>query len=153
MKINKLSVFAISTYVVFVLASVKFENQIIGIKNELKTVKEELQQIKQSLPVNYQKVTLTAYHPPSKGINADKDPNSTATMTRPIPGRTLAISKPLVKLGWLGKQIYIEGWGVGRATDRMGASIKDVRIDVCAPSLQYAKQFGIKRDVLAVVLD
>jgi len=52
----------------------------------------------------------------------------------------------------LGKKIYIDGWGVGRATDRMGKSIEGKHIDICAPSLKRAKKFGVKKDVLSIVL-
>jgi len=104
-----------------------------------------------SINYTHQKVTVTAYHPNSKGINSDRNPARTATMKRPIAGYTLAISDELFHLGWLGKKIYIDGWGVGRATDRMGASIKGKCIDICFPSLKSAKKFGIKRGVLAVL--
>lgn len=96
---------------------------------------------------------VSAYHPKSKGINSDKDPNRTATMKRPIAGYTLAISNELFDLGWLGKKIYIDGWGIGKATDRMDKSVKGKQIDICAPTLKWAKHFGIKKDILAVILD
>ena len=104
--------------------------------------------------INYthQKVTVTAYHPSSRGINSDVNPNKTATMRKPISGYTLAISDELFNIGWLNKKIYIDGWGVGKATDRMGASVKGKHIDICFPTLKTAKKFGIRRDVLAVLL-
>jgi 3D (Asp-Asp-Asp) domain-containing protein len=98
-------------------------------------------------------VTISAYHPPSRGINSDKDPSRTATMTRPIAGRTIAISTELVELGWLGKKIYINGHGVYYAESRMEINVKGKRIDICAPTLKWAKKFGIKKDVLAIVLN
>ena len=114
----------------------------------------ELEMYMETFNINYthQKITVTAYHPNSKGINSDKNPSRTATMKRPIPGYTLAISTELFNLGWLNKKIYINGWGVGKATDRMGASIEGRHIDICFPSLKAAKKFGVKRDVLAVLL-
>jgi len=105
-----------------------------------------------SINYTHQKVTVTAYHPNSKGINSDRNPARTATMKRPIAGYTLAISDELFRLGWLGKKIYIDGWGVGRATDRMSASVKGKHIDICFPSLKIARTFGIKKGVLAVLL-
>ena len=101
----------------------------------------------------YQMVTVTAYHPPSKGINSDKNPKRTATMKRPISGYTLAVSDELFYLGWLDRKIYVDGWGVGKATDRMKSTIQGKRIDVCSPSLKYAKKFGIRKNILAVVLE
>ena len=105
-----------------------------------------------SINYTHQKVTVTAYHPNSKGINSDQNPARTATMKRPIAGYTLAISDELFRLGWLGKKIYIDGWGVGRATDRMSTSVKGKHIDICFPNLKTAKKFGIKRGILAVLL-
>jgi len=114
----------------------------------------ELEMYIETFNINYthQKITVTAYHPPSSGINSDKNPNRTATMKRPVPGYTLAISVELFNLGWLNKKIYINGWGVGKATDRMGSSIKGKHIDICFPSLKAAKKFGIKKNILAVLL-
>ena len=100
----------------------------------------------------HQRVTITAYHPKSMGINSDKDPNKTATMRKPISGYTLAISTELFNMGWLNKRIYIDGWGVGKATDRMGLSIIGKHIDICFPTLKAAKNFGVKRNILAVLL-
>ena len=100
----------------------------------------------------HQRVTVTAYHPKSRGINSDKDPNKTATMRKPIAGYTLAISTELFNMGWLNKRIYIDGWGVGKATDRMNIELKGKRIDICFPTLKAATKFGVKRDILAVLL-
>ena len=113
---------------------------------------EEVKTLREIIQSDYQIVTVTAYHPKSKGINSDAHPNKTALMRKPISGYTLAVSTELVELGWLGKKIYIDGWGVGRATDRMGRSVKGKRIDICAPSLKRAKKFGVKKDVLSIVL-
>ena len=100
----------------------------------------------------HQRVTVTAYHPKSRGINSDKDPNKTATMRKPIAGYTLAISTELFNMGWLNKRIYIDGWGVGKATDRMNIELKGKRIDICFSTLKAATKFGVKRDILAVLL-
>lgn len=119
---------------------------------EIKT--EELQnQVNLLKTSNYHKVTLSGYHPQSRGINSDKSPNTTATMKKPVAGYTLALSQELVSQGWLGQQIYIEGWGIGKATDRMHSKVKGKRIDICMGSLKQAKEFGIKENVLAIVLN
>ena len=88
------------------------------------------------------KAVITWYHPDSGGINTDGDPKHTATMTTPIAGRTIALSTALVKLGWLGKRIYIEGHGVFMAEDRMNTSIAGYRIDICAPDEAVAFSNG-----------
>jgi len=100
----------------------------------------------------HQRITITAYHPKSGGINSDKTPDRTAIMRKPIAGYTLAISTELFNMGWLNKRIYIDGWGVGKATDRMSISIKGKHIDICFPTLKAAKKFGVKRNILAVLL-
>jgi len=120
---------------------------------QLNFMYEEVKTLREIIQSDYQIVTVTAYHPNSRGINSDAHPNKTALMKKPISGYTLAVSTELVELGWLGKKIYIDGWGVGRATDRMGKSVKGKRIDICAPSLKRAKKFGIKKNVLSIVLN
>ena len=100
----------------------------------------------------HQKVTLTAYHPSSRGINSDKDHNKTATMNKPKSGWTVAISTELVHMGWLGKRIYIDGYGIRKATDRMRVDVKGNHIDLCFPNLKEAKKFGKKKNILAVLL-
>ena len=131
----------------------KVQKTNLQIYTQLNSMYEEVKALRETIQSDYQVITVTAYHPKSKGINSDKNPNRTALMKRPIPGYTLAISTELVELGWLGKKIYINGWGVGQATDRMGNSIKGKQIDICAPSLKLAKYFGIKKGIQAVILD
>ena len=121
--------------------------------NQLNGIQQGIDDIKVILTSGCQEVTLSAYHPKSRGINSDKNPNKTALMKKPIAGYTLAISNELFELGWLGKKIYIDGWGVGKATDRMSHTVKGKQIDICAPSLKVAKNFGIKNDVMAVILN
>ena len=142
--------------ILFVLCLAGLKGWYKEIIQQLTDIQTEISTIKKSFTVEAtgnQIVTLSAYHPKSKGINSDKTPNRTATMQKPIAGYTLAISDELFKMGWLNKKIYIDGWGVGQATDRMGKNIKGKQIDVCSPSLKYAKEFGIKKDVQVVVLN
>ena len=97
-----------------------------------------------------QMVTISFYHPPSKGINSDSDPTNTATMTRPIVGRTVAISNDLFKAGWLGWKIYIEGFGVFICEDRMGSKVEGKQIDICVSSEKKAFKLGKKYNVIAI---
>ena len=99
-----------------------------------------------------QSVTVSFYHPESKGINSDSDHTNTATMTRPVVGRTVAISEELFNLGWLGNKIYVDGFGVFLAEDRMGSSIEGKCIDICVSSEKRAFQLGKKYDIIAVRL-
>lgn len=104
------------------------------------------------LETNTSRVTLTAYHPWSGGINSDSDPDKTATMTEAIPGLTCALSSSLVEQGWLGQKIYIEGYGIFNADDRMSTSLLGDRIDLCLGSKKTALSLGRKHKVLAVRL-
>jgi len=103
--------------------------------------------------INKINVTLTGYHPWSNGINSNGYPQTTATMTFPVPGWTCAISSELVDRGWLGKKIYIEGIGVFKAEDRMNCNLNGLRIDLCMGSQQQALDFGKKDNVLAITLN
>jgi len=118
----------------------------------LTLIQEEVKVLKTIVQSDYQRVTLTAYHPKSGGMNSDSNPNKTALMVTPRAGYTLAISTELVHLGWLGKKIYVEGFGIFKAEDRMNVDLKGKRIDICSPTLKYAKKFGVKKDRLAIVL-
>lgn len=105
---------------------------------------------KQLITISKANVTLTGYHPWSNGINSDGYPQTTATMTMPVAGRTCAISSELVNRGWLGKRIYIEGIGVFKADDRMNPGLDGLRIDLCMGSLQEALNFGKMKNILAI---
>jgi 3D (Asp-Asp-Asp) domain-containing protein len=124
-----------------------YENKEIYLRSIIKSKKEQLDIIAKA------NVTLTAYHPWSNGINSDGYPQTTATMTMPVVGRTCAISSELVKRGWLGKKIYIEGVGVFKAEDRMNINLNGLRIDLCMGSLEEALNFGKKKNILAINLN
>jgi len=84
------------------------------------------------------RVLVTAYSLDRR--QCDEDLEHTALMTRPTPGRTCAISRSLVRRGWLGRKIYIEGLGVWVAEDVMSEKWKDDRIDLLLPH-HKAKRF------------
>jgi len=155
--LNSIAILIIAIFTINIIGNIRTVVERIKLNQSrietLETQIEELKTIKNKMESIKQKVVLTAYHPPSKGINADSDHQRTAIMKRPKPGYTLAISKELVHLGWLGRKIYIEGWGVGLASDRMSSNLKGKRIDVCLGSLKEAKKFGKKNNILAIVLE
>ena len=115
---------------------------------------KELAEIKQLIKSTRTtcKTTVTAYHPASGGINSDQTPDKTSTMTKPIAGWTAAISTELVELGWLGQKIYLDGYGVFKATDRMAKGLTGKRVDVCVGSQTTAIKYGKKTGVLTVRL-
>lgn len=121
-----------------------YENKEIYLRSIIKAKEKKLESLTRA------NVTLTGYHPWSNGINSDGYPQTTATMTMPVAGRTCAISSELVKRGWLGKRIYIEGIGVFVAEDRMNISLNGLRIDLCMGSLEEAMNFGKKKNILAI---
>ena len=100
----------------------------------------------------YSLVTVTHYSPNDRGINSDSDPTNTATMSRPIPGKTIAISTELVRMGWLGRRIYVENKGMFIASDRLNPNIKGKQIDVCVSSEKMAYKLGRKENVFACVV-
>ncbi|AZK45552.1 3D domain-containing protein [Paenibacillus lentus] len=81
-------------------------------------------------------VTLTAYSAEEDGIGT-----KTASGTRVTEGRTIAVDKSVVPMGWW---VYIEGIGFRRAEDTGGA-IKGNKMDVYFDSLKSAKNFGRKK--------
>ncbi|MBT4875835.1 MAG: 3D domain-containing protein [Desulfobacula sp.] len=124
-----------------------YENKEIYLKSIIKSNEKRLETLTKA------NVTLTGYHPWSNGINSDGYPQTTATMTQPVVGRTCAISSELVNRGWLGKKIYIEGVGVFMAEDRMNIDLNGLRIDLCMGSLEDALNFGKKKNILAINLN
>lgn len=81
-------------------------------------------------------VTLTAYSSEEDGIGT-----RTASGTRVTEGRTIAVDKDVVPLGWW---VYIEGVGFRKAEDTGGA-IEGNKMDVYYDSLKAAKNFGRKK--------
>lgn len=81
-------------------------------------------------------VTLTAYSAEEDGIGT-----KTASGTRVKEGRTIAVDKSVVPLGWW---VYIEGVGFRKAEDTGGA-IKGNKMDVYFDSLKTANKFGRKK--------
>ncbi len=80
-------------------------------------------------------VSMTAYSSQEPGIGT-----RTASGTRVTEGRTIAVDRNVIPIGWW---VYIEGIGFRRAEDTGGA-IKGNKIDVYYDSLQHARNFGRK---------
>ena len=132
----------------------KLNGEIVELKNDIKqsdVFTESL--LKRLVEKGSIRAKITMYHPPSGGINSDSDPSMTATMTRPMPGKTCAISSKMVEEGWLGKEIYIDGIGIFIANDRLAKNITGYQIDICASSIKKAHRFGVRKNVLATMID
>ncbi|WP_223069041.1 3D domain-containing protein [Paenibacillus caui] len=92
---------------------------------------------KNGISFSYKKVlknvSMTAYSAEEDGIGT-----KTASGTRVTEGRTIAVDKNVIPLGWW---VYIEGLGFRRAEDTGGA-IKGNKIDVYYDTLKAANNFG-----------
>jgi 3D (Asp-Asp-Asp) domain-containing protein len=133
------------------MAKAEYQDMVDEISYKLIIAMEEISELRKDAGVA--NVILTWYHPESGGINTDGNPYRTATMTKPKVGRTIAISKELVRKGWLGKRIYIEGYGVFVAEDRMSSKLPGCRIDICCASKKIAMRNGKKSNVFCSVLN
>lgn len=84
-------------------------------------------------------MTVTAYTASVDECNSD--PTNTATMSKPVPGYTVAVSRD--KLHLLGRRIWVEGMGVYEVTDLMNSRFEN-RIDVLMGDKRTAKEFGVQ---------
>jgi 3D (Asp-Asp-Asp) domain-containing protein len=93
------------------------------------------------LETKYQRdVTVTAYT--ARVAECDIDPGNTAMMTKPVPGRTVAVSRDLFDDGWtFGRSVYIAGFGVYVIEDLMAARHTEA-IDVLVGSVRDARRIG-----------
>lgn len=104
----------------------EYEAKIAGLKSQISTFTN----------LN---MTVTAYTA-SRG-ECNSDPANTATMSKPVPGYTVAVSRD--KLHLLGKKIWVEGMGVYEVTDLMNSRFSN-RIDILVGSKETAKEFGVQ---------
>lgn len=102
---------------------------------------------KSGITLGYKKalknVTITAYSSEEDGIGT-----RTASGTRVKEGRTIAVDKNVIPMGWW---VYIEGIGFRRAEDTGGA-IKGHKIDLYIDSLKSANKFGRKKGFTVYVI-
>ena len=83
------------------------------------------------------KVKMTAYT--ASVAECDEDPNLTAIMVKPIPGRTVAVSHDLKE--FLGHRVYIPGYGVFVIEDLMNERYTSA-IDMCVRDTNEAMKIG-----------
>lgn len=131
--------------------------QIHNLKTEVLYLEEHITYLEKERMRSLE-VKITFYAPDLRGINSDSNPNKTATMQKPIPGWTCAISRDLVRAGWLGRKIYIKGLGVRYASDIMGKSVNGKpitkQIDICVGKknvLTEAKKFGKSKEIATIL--
>jgi len=117
----------------------KLEESLQETQDEVLRLQEELEHSKYY--EDYQ-VTVTAYTLAPDETTGDGRP--AVYDEEPKVGWTIAVSRDLIHL--LGKRVYIEGVGVRRANDLMNERYTQ-RIDVLVPTKEYARKFGVKKDV------
>lgn len=96
-------------------------------------------------------VTLTAYSAGLESTGKDSTHpqfGKTFTGTTVTEGRTIAVDKNVIPLGWW---VYIEGIGFRRAEDT-GSAVKGSTIDVYYDSMAYANKFGTKHGYTVYVI-
>lgn len=82
-------------------------------------------------------MTVTAYTV-SKS-ECDNTPNQTATMSKPVPGQTIAVSRD--KSFMLGKVVYIEGLGTWYVNDLLHPRYKN-QLDMVVLNKEIAMAWG-----------
>lgn len=121
----------------------RISDEVIKIRARLAMVRGDIKYLAAALAKrngNAHTVTATAYSPVPE--QTDSTPWETAILTRPVEGRTIAVSQDHVD--WLGRKVYIPGYGVRYVEDLMNARFKD-RIDFFIESTREAADFGVKK--------
>lgn len=96
-------------------------------------------------------VTLTAYANDFASTgkeSSDSQSGITYSGTTVMEGRTIAVDKNVIPIGWW---VFIDGIGFRRAEDT-GSAIKGNKIDVYYESPEYANKFGLKRGYTVYVI-
>jgi 3D (Asp-Asp-Asp) domain-containing protein len=112
------------------------QEQLITIQRELRDVQQVVDEVYAARKF---KLTATAYS--GSPDETDSDPDKTALMTKPVAGRTVAVSRDLIH--WLGHKVYIKGKGVYMVEDLMNARFTK-KIDFFYGSKQEAIKFGVR---------
>lgn len=97
------------------------------------------------------KYRITLSHYTASVDETDSNPQETATGTRPVVGRTLAVSRDLFKY-LRGKRVWIEGLGVFTVEDTMNPRFTN-QGDLLVRTKYEAKKLGTKKVTLVVLPD
>ena len=135
------------------LNSVVAEN--VNITKERDTLLTEVSELKELITSTVTSGKLVTYDITLSHYTASKDetdsrPWETATGTRPVVGRTLALSRDLFQ-HLRGRKVYVRGIGVFTVEDTM-APRWSRRGDLLVSSKSEAKKLGVKKNVKIVVL-
>lgn len=129
-----------------------YEQTIQELENDLDDLEISLAEMKNSAKdFRHYRVKLTYYVPSAGGINSSGNRNKTAIGGRPIPGKTIAVSRDLKHL--LRKKVYIPGRGVFYVNDLMakrnpytGRPIRR-QVDICVRRLKDVPKQGVFKNV------
>lgn len=97
--------------------------------------------------INLGEFKLTAYCTCAKCCGKWAD-GVTATGTRAIPGRTVAVDPDVIPLG---SKVYINGFEY--TAEDTGSAIKGHRIDVLFPSHEEALEFGVQYADVSIITE
>ena len=132
----------------------ELESQVEAMESEAEHLRSVISCMLQSIPELTQfPVMLSAYTPSAD--ETDETPNQTATMEKPIPGETCAVSRDLKHL--LGKTIHIKRSGTFkecgfyRVNDLMNARYTDA-VDVCVADKETAFAIGRLYDIEITII-
>jgi len=121
-------------------------------KLELQKAREKILILKAILEAYYKANThylrLSAYTARKEECNDDIE--NTAIMQRPKTGWTVAVSRDL--RGWLGKRVYIEGFGIRMVSDLMHPRyVKS--IDILVSEVSEAVGIGVRENVFVTLIE
>ncbi|WP_051434426.1 3D domain-containing protein [Desulfonatronum lacustre] len=121
-------------------------------KLELQQAREEILVLKAILEAYHKANThylrLSAYTARKEECNDDIE--NTAIMQRPITGWTVAVSRDL--RGWLGKRVYVEGFGIRMVSDLMNSRYSK-SIDILVSDVSEAEEIGVRENVFVTLIE
>ena len=147
----KSSMFHVSWHIAMVVVVALLIRVVSHHETKINELSENIAQLSDSMeaamPDKCFEVRISAYTPSAD--ETDSDPDKTATMEKPVPGGTAAVSRDLVpKL--MGRTIYIPGLGVFKVNDVMHSRFTQ-SVDICVGSKTEAKKFGLKNHVVIII--
>jgi 3D (Asp-Asp-Asp) domain-containing protein len=121
-------------------------------KLELQKAREEILVLKAILEAYHKANThylrLSAYT--ARKEEGNDDIENTAIMQRPKIGWTVAVSRDL--RGWLGKRVYVEGFGIRMVSDLMNPRYSK-SIDILVPEVSEAMEIGVRENVFVTLIE
>ena len=127
------------------LVSAEYQLELLKAQDKITILKLMLDRYREA---NTHRLRLTAYTARPEETNEDVE--NTAIMRTPRPGWTVAVSHDL--RGWLGKRVYVEGFGVRFVGDLMHPRYSK-SIDVLVADVDEALAIGVIQDVFVTLIE